>query len=70
MRLLLINDIIVFIRLVLSEVLGSVNPRHELYMYAYVECDLLMMWMFMIILIGNEVDVDNDIEMRWCIEMR
>ena len=42
---------------------------HEIFMYV---CGmrLLMMWMFMIILIGNEVDVDNDIEMRWCIEMR
>ena len=41
-HLLLINDIIVFIRLVLSEDLGSVNLMHELYMYVYVECDLLM----------------------------
>ena len=44
--MLLINDIIIFIRLVLFEDLGSVNLRHELYMYVcmYVcaECDLLM----------------------------
>ena len=31
--LLLMNNVIVFIRLVLSEDLGSVNPRHERYMY-------------------------------------
>jgi len=31
--LLLMNNIIVFIRLVLSEDLRSVNPRHERYMY-------------------------------------
>ena len=39
--LLLINDIIVFIRLVLSEDLGSVNLSHELYMYVWEEYDLL-----------------------------
>jgi len=27
------------IRLTLSEDLGSVNHRHEIYMYVYVECD-------------------------------
>ena len=42
--LLLINDIIVFIRLVLFEDLGSVNLRHELYMCVYAECDLLMIF--------------------------
>jgi len=31
--LLLMNNIIAVIRLVLSEDLGSVNLRHELYMY-------------------------------------
>ena len=31
--LLLMNNVIVFIRLVLSEDLGNVNPRHERYMY-------------------------------------
>ena len=31
--LLLMNNVIVFIRLVLTEDLGSVNPRHERYMY-------------------------------------
>jgi len=31
--LLLMNNIIVLIRLVLPEDLGSVNPRHERYMY-------------------------------------
>jgi len=31
--LLLMNNVIVFIRLVLSEDLGSVNPRHKRYMY-------------------------------------
>jgi len=35
------NKIIVSIRLVWSEDLGSVNLRHELYMYVYTECDLL-----------------------------
>jgi len=38
----LINDIILFIKLVLSEDLGSVNLKHELYMYVYAECDLMM----------------------------
>ena len=33
---------IVFIRLVLSKDLESVNLKHELYMYIYAECDLLM----------------------------
>ena len=47
MRLLLINDIIVFIRLVLFEDLGSVNIRHELYMYVYAEFDLLMILLLM-----------------------
>ena len=46
-RLLLINDIIVFIRLVLSEDQGIVNLTHELYMYAYAECDLLMILLLM-----------------------
>ena len=49
-RLLLINDIIVFIRLVLSEDLWSVNFIHELYMYVYVECDLLMILLLMILI--------------------
>ena len=49
MCLLLINDIIVFIRLVLSEDLRSVNLRHEMYMYVYAECDLLMMLLLMIL---------------------
>ena len=31
--LFLMNNVIVFIRFVLSEDLGSVNPRHERYMY-------------------------------------
>ena len=47
-RLLLINDIIVSIRLVLSEDLGSVNLRHELYMYVCAECDLPMILLLMI----------------------
>jgi len=42
MCLLLINDIIVFIRLGLSEDLGSVNLKHELYMFVYAKYDLLM----------------------------
>jgi len=46
-HLLLINDIIVFVKLVLSEDLGSVNLRHELYMYVYAECDLLMILLLM-----------------------
>ena len=50
-RLLLINDIIVFIRLVLFEDLGSVNLRHELYMYVHEECDLLMILLLMSMLI-------------------
>ena len=49
-RLLLINDIIVFIRLELSEDLGSVNLKHELYMYVYAECDLLMILLLMILI--------------------
>ena len=35
--LLLSNNVIVFIRLVLSEDLGSVNPRHERYLYMRTE---------------------------------
>ena len=31
--LLLMNNVIVFIRLVLSEDMGSVNPKYERYMY-------------------------------------
>ena len=49
-RLLLINDIIFFIRLVLSEDLESVNLRHELYVCVYVECDLLMILLLMILI--------------------
>ena len=49
-HLLLINDIIVLIRLVLSENLGSVNLKHELYMYVCVECDLLMILLLMILI--------------------
>ena len=43
-------DIIVFIRLVLFEDLGSVNLKHELYMYVYAECDLLMILLLMILI--------------------
>ena len=49
-RLLLINDIIVLIRLVLSEDLRSVNLRHELYMYVRAECVLLMILLLMILI--------------------
>jgi len=49
-HLLLINDIIIFIRLVLSEDRGSVNLRHELYMYVSVECDLLRILLLMILI--------------------
>ena len=48
--LLLINDIIIFIRLVLSEDLGSVNLKHELYMCVYAECDLLTILLLMILI--------------------
>ena len=48
-RLLLINNIIIFIRLALSEDLGSVNLKHELYMYVYVKRDLLMILLLMIL---------------------
>ena len=47
--LVLINGIIVFIRLMLSEDLGSMNLTHELYKYIYVECDLLMILLLMIL---------------------
>ena len=60
--------------LLLSEDLGNVNPKHEIYMYM---CGrrLLMMLMtlrwdcvVMIILIWDDVDVDgyDNIDMRWC----
>jgi len=49
-HLLLINDIIIFIRLVLFEDLGSVNLIHELYMYVCAECDLLMILLLMILI--------------------
>ena len=38
-HLLLLNDIIIFITLMLCEDLGSVNLRHKLYMHVCVECD-------------------------------
>ena len=49
-HLLLINDIIIFIRLVLFEDLESVNLKHELYMYVYAECDLLIILLLMILI--------------------
>ena len=52
---LLMNNIIVSIRLVWSEDLGSVNLRHELYLYLYAECDLLMILLLRIL-----------IDVRWC----
>ena len=44
------NNIIVSIRLVWSEDLRSVNLRHELYMYVYAECDLLMILLLRILI--------------------
>ena len=41
--LLLINDIIVFIRLMLSEDLGSMNLTHELYKHIYAECGMTLL---------------------------
>ena len=43
-RLLLINDIIVIIRLVLFEDLGNVNPKHEIYMYI---CEMRLLILLM-----------------------
>ena len=40
--MLLMNEIVVFIILVLSKDLGSVNLWYEIYMYVCVEYDLLM----------------------------
>ena len=48
--LLLINDIIVFVSLVLSEDLKSVNLKLELYMYVCAECDLLMILLLIILI--------------------
>ena len=48
--LLLMNKIIVSIRLLWSEDLGGVNLRHELYMYVYAECDLLMILLLRILI--------------------
>jgi len=42
--------IIIFIRLVLSEDLRSVNFKLELYMHVYVKCDLLMILLLMILI--------------------
>jgi len=56
-------------RFMLPEDLGNVNPMHE-FICMYVECDWLWCWdemilMLMIMLTWDDVDVDNDIEMRW-----
>ena len=48
--LLLMNNIIISIRLLWSEDLGSVNLRHELYMYVYAECDFLMILLLRILI--------------------
>jgi len=61
-------------RFVLPEDLGNVNPGHE-FISMYMECDFLSCWwwywyemmlMLMMILRWDDVEVDNDIEMRWC----
>jgi len=48
--MLLINDVIIFIRLVLSEELRNVNLRHGLYMFVCAEYDLLMILLLMILI--------------------
>ena len=50
--------IIIFIRLVLSEDLRSVNFKLELYMHVYVKCDLLMILLLMILI---------NIRWHWCL---
>ena len=46
----LVNYSVVFIRLVLSEDLGSANLRHQLYMYIYAKCDLVMILLLMLLI--------------------
>ena len=55
-----------------SEDLRNLNPRHE-FIYVYVECCCLWCWwywdeMMMLLLMimkWDDVDVDDDIEMKW-----
>jgi len=49
---------------VLSKDLGSLNLKHELYMYVYVECDLLMILLLMILTDMGDVVIDDYVDMR------
>jgi len=62
---------------VLSEDLGCVNLRRELYMYVYAGCDLLMIFLLMILIdmrwvdvydnvdLENDVVIEDDIDNNW-----